>query len=70
MSAEWDAHPSQPIQPTSTNRKTLFATVKLSLLHFTQNIQISINPFCAKILKTNYNVVPYGDHGTERVKPL
>jgi hypothetical protein len=27
-----------------------------------------MNPFGAKIGKTNYNVVPYGDHGTERVK--
>jgi hypothetical protein len=27
-----------------------------------------MNPFCAKHLKTNYNVTPYGDHGTERVK--
>jgi hypothetical protein len=26
-----------------------------------------MNPFCAKILKTNYNVTPFGDHGTERV---
>jgi hypothetical protein len=27
-----------------------------------------MNPFHAKNLKTNYNVTPYGDHGTERVK--
>jgi hypothetical protein len=27
-----------------------------------------MNPLCAKNLKTNYNVSPYGDHGTERVK--
>jgi hypothetical protein len=27
-----------------------------------------MNPFCAKNLKTNYNVVPYGDHGTERAR--
>jgi hypothetical protein len=27
-----------------------------------------MNPFCAKNFKTNYNVTPYGDHGTERVK--
>jgi hypothetical protein len=26
-----------------------------------------MNPVCAKNLKTNYNVTPYGDHGTERV---
>jgi hypothetical protein len=26
-----------------------------------------INPFCAQNLKANYNVMPYGDHGTERV---
>jgi hypothetical protein len=27
-----------------------------------------MNPFCAKHLKTNYKVTPYGDRGTERVK--
>jgi hypothetical protein len=37
--------------------------VNLSLLHFNQNIQETVNPFCAK------NVVSYGDHGTERVNP-
>jgi hypothetical protein len=26
-----------------------------------------MNPLCAKNFKTDYNVVPYGDHGTERV---
>jgi hypothetical protein len=25
-----------------------------------------MNPFRAKNLKTNYTVMPYGDHGTER----
>jgi hypothetical protein len=39
MSAEWAAHPLQPIQPTSTNQKTLFTTVNLSALHFTQDIK-------------------------------
>jgi hypothetical protein len=30
-----------------------------------------MNPFCAKTLKLNYNVVPYyGEHGTERVNAL
>ena len=29
-----------------------------------------MNPFCAKNWKTNYNVMPYGDPGTERVKGL
>jgi hypothetical protein len=51
MSAEWAAHPSQPIQPTSTNQKTLFAPVNLSLMHFIKNIQVQMNPFCAKTLK-------------------
>ena len=68
MSAEWAARPSQPIQPTSTNQKTLFSPVNLSLMHFNKNIQIPMNPFCAKNLKTNHNVVPYADHGAERVK--
>jgi hypothetical protein len=39
MSAEWAARPSQPIQPTSTNQKILFATVNLSELQFTQDIK-------------------------------
>jgi hypothetical protein len=37
--AEWAADPSQPIQPTSTSQKILFATMNLSQLHFTQNIK-------------------------------
>ena len=32
-----------------------------------QDIQIPMNPFCAKNFKMNSNMVPYGDHGTERV---
>ena len=48
MSAEWAAHPSQPIQLTSTNRKTLFATVNLSLLHFTLDIKAQMNTFTIK----------------------
>jgi hypothetical protein len=60
--------PSHPIQPTSTNQKTLFAPVNLSLMHFTDHIQVPLNTFCAKNFKTNYGVVPNGDHGTERVK--
>jgi hypothetical protein len=68
MSAEWAARTSQPIQPTSTNQTTLFAPENLSLMHFTHNIQVPLNPFCAKNFQTSYNVVPYGDHGTERVK--
>ena len=67
MSAEWAAHSLQPIQPTSINQKTLFAAVNLSLMHVIPNIQVPVNPFCAKSLKTNYNVVPYVTHGTERV---
>jgi hypothetical protein len=27
MSTEWAARPSQPIQPTSTNQKRVFATL-------------------------------------------
>jgi hypothetical protein len=29
-----------------------------------------MNPLCAKKLKTNYNVTPYGNRGTERVNLL
>jgi hypothetical protein len=29
-----------------------------------------MNPLCTKNLKTNYNVTPYGDHVTERVKVM
>ena len=50
--------------------KTLFGTGNLSLVHLTQNIKSSMNPFCAKNVTTNYTVVPYGNHGTERVKDL
>jgi hypothetical protein len=67
MSAEWTARPSQPIQPTSTNQNTLVASDPLTDA-FHPKFQIPMNPFCAKNLKTNYNVMPYGDHGTERVK--
>jgi hypothetical protein len=35
-------------------------------MHFNEDIQVPMN-FCAKNCKTNYNVVPYGDHGTERL---
>jgi hypothetical protein len=63
MSAEWAARPSQPIQPTSTNRKTLFATVNHSLLHFTLDIKAQMNTFtiiwCLKVA-----------HGTERVNMI
>ena len=60
MSAEWATR--QPTQPASTNQKRVFATVNLSQIHFTQNIQVpEVNPkFCAKTLKLNYNVVLYG----------
>jgi hypothetical protein len=58
MSAEWAAHPSQAIQLTSTKQKTLFAPVNLSLMHFIQNIQISLNLFCVTNMKAIYNVVP------------
>jgi hypothetical protein len=61
--------PSQPIQLTSTNQKTLFPTVNFSLMHFNENIQFPMNPFCAKNFKTNY-VMPYGDHGTERATQI
>jgi hypothetical protein len=50
------------------NQKTLFAPVNLSLMYFTHNIQIPMNPFCVKNFKTNYNEVPICYHGTERVK--
>jgi hypothetical protein len=36
------------IQPTSTNQKTLFATVNLSLMHLTQNIEIPMRVKCGK----------------------
>jgi hypothetical protein len=72
MSAEWAARPSQPIQPTSTNQKTHFTPVNLSLMHFTKDIPSSNEPFLCQNLKTNYNynLVPYGAHGTEKVNPV
>ena len=42
---------SQPICLTSTHEKTLFTPVKLSLMHFTHDRQLPINPLCAKTLK-------------------
>ena len=53
---------------TSTNQKILFAAVNLSLMHCIEHLQVLMNPFRVKNFQTNYNVVPYGDHGTERVK--
>jgi hypothetical protein len=50
MSAEWAARPSQAIQPTSTNQMTSFATVNLSLLHFTHDIKAQINTFTPKYM--------------------
>jgi hypothetical protein len=41
----------QPIQMTSTNQKTLFTTVNLLLMHFTQYDKVPMNPFGAKSLK-------------------
>jgi hypothetical protein len=40
MSAEWAASDEQPIQPTSTHQKRVFATVNLALLHFAQDIKV------------------------------
>ena len=57
----------QPIQPTSTNQKTIFAPGNLSLMHFTQENQRSSERFMCQNFRTNYNVAPYGDNGTERV---
>jgi hypothetical protein len=53
MSAEWAAHPPQPIQSTSTNQQTRFAkTLKLTVM------------WCHMVTMA----VPYGDHGSERIK--
>jgi hypothetical protein len=65
MSAEWAAHSSQSIQPTSTTQKTLFGPVNLSLMHFIKYIKGEMNPFSFKTIKKD--IVSYGDHGTERV---
>ena len=72
MSNIWAACPLQPIGPTSTRQKTFFTPVNLSLLQFTHDIQVPMNPMCAKTLKltiqTNYTLVANGDHGTEGAK--
>jgi hypothetical protein len=58
-------------QLTSTNQKTLlFDPMNLSLMHFIKNIQVLMKPLCSKNFKTNDNMVPFGDHGTERVKTM
>jgi hypothetical protein len=49
--AEWAAHPSPPIQLTSTNQKRLFAKVNLSLLHFTEDIKLILTLFTVKYVK-------------------
>jgi hypothetical protein len=36
---------------SATNQNIHFATVNISLMHFIQNIQFPMNPFCAKTLK-------------------
>jgi hypothetical protein len=44
--------PPQPIQPTSTNQKRLFAPVNLSLVHFIQGYPNSDEPFlCQQKMK-------------------
>jgi hypothetical protein len=54
MSAEWAARPSQPIQPTSTNQKALFATVNLLILvlHFIQDNEVQINTVLSMLKQT------------------
>jgi hypothetical protein len=61
MSAEWAAHPLQPIQLTSTNQKSLFHSEPVSTVHFTQDIA----PTYAFVY---INMVPKSDHGSKRVK--
>jgi hypothetical protein len=51
MLTEWAARPLQPIQPTSTNQKILFATVNLLLLHITHDIKAQINTFTPKYVQ-------------------
>ena len=47
----WAAHPSQPIRPTATQQKTCFASVNLSLMHFTQDIKVQMNVYSDKPLE-------------------
>jgi hypothetical protein len=47
MSDVWAARPWQAKRPTSTHQETLFTSVNLSLLHFTQDVKVQMNPFCA-----------------------
>ena len=44
--------------------KDTVSQVNLSLTHFIENIRVPT----FSVPKTKYNVVPYGDHGTERGK--
>ena len=44
----------QPIRPTSTHQKTPFVPFNLSLMHFTQDIKVSMKSFCAKTLKLTF----------------
>ena len=51
ISDEWNAHPLQPLRPKSTHQETLFTPVNPSLLHFTQDSQVPMNPLWAKAFK-------------------
>ena len=49
--------PYSSSQPTSTHQKTLFTPANLSLMYFSQDIQVPVNSFCVKGFKLTI-VVP------------
>ena len=52
------------------SKDTLTNLIKYIKVHFIKYIKVPMKPFCAKNFKTICNMVPYGDHGTERVKQV
>ena len=63
----WTVHPLQPTRPTFTHQNT-FHTCKSQTATFHPGYQNANERFLRQTFKINYNWVPQGDHGTERVK--
>jgi hypothetical protein len=62
--------PCSPPISHPTHQKKLFPSVILSVMLFTPDIKIELNPFSANNVETHYNWLPLGDSGSERVNPI
>ena len=68
MSAKWAPRPSLAAHSADIHQsKDTLCHLEPLTNAFIQYIKVLMNPFCAKTLKL-IDVVPFGDHGTERVK--